>query len=370
MRGVSRRDVLIGGIGAAALVGAGGAGYELVQDGTLPGKYQLDRLLGACGGDPGVPDVAAGPVTTTSFYSRYRSRTVAMVVMRPPGARGSLPAAIVLHGMGGDAQSAVSLGYPRFLAAAVAGGAAPFAAVSVDGGGSTYWHRRADGDDPLGMIVNEVLPRLRLAGYTISKIALIGWSMGGYGALLLASDLGPGRVRAVAASSPAVFGSYAAAAGANSGSFDSAADFAANDIASAGRLATLRRIPVRIDCGSNDPFSPEDTALRERLGHPPGAISAGCHDQAFWRRSLPAELAFVSRHLALAVVAVRDDQRAGRRCRGSAGSGTAPCRPYRPSALRTWVARSSSGTCTVFPVSRSVSSALPLARPRLPIVIR
>jgi hypothetical protein len=257
MPGVSRRGLLIGGIGAAVAMAAGGTGYELVQDGTLPGKYQLDRLLGACGSDPGVPDVAAGPVTATSFYSRYRRRTVEMVLMRPPGARGSLPAVIVLHGMGGDARSAVSLGYPEFLAAAVGAGAAPFAAVSVDGGGSVYWHQRADGDDPLGMIVNEVLPRLRRAGYRVAKIGVTGWSMGGYGALLLASDLGPGRV------------------------------------------ATLRRIPVRIDCGSSDPFSAEDTALRERLGDPPGAISGGCHDQAFWRRNLPAELAFVSRHLPL-----------------------------------------------------------------------
>lgn len=297
MRGVSRRGLLIGGIGAGVAVAAGGTGYELVQDGTLPGKYQLDRLLGACGSDPGVPSAAAGPVVATSFYSRYRKRSVQMVVMRPPGAHVSLPVAIVLHGAGGDAQSAVSLGYPRYLAAAVAGGVPPFTAVSVDGG-STYWHRRADGDDPPGMIVNEVLPRLRRAGYPVAKIGAIGWSMGGYGALLLASSLGPGRMAAAAASSPAVFGSYAAAIGADPGSFDSAADFAANDVQSPGRLATLRRIPVRIDCGSTDPFAPQDTALRDELGDPPGAISGGCHDQAFWRRSLPAELAFLGLRLA------------------------------------------------------------------------
>lgn len=299
MHGVSRRVLLAGGIGATALAVLGGTGYELVQDGTLPGKYQLDRLLGACGSDPGVPDVAIGTVSATTFYSRYRRRTVRMIAMRPPRARGSLPVAIVLHGMGDDAQSAVSLGYPQYLAAAVDSGVRPFAAVSVDGGGSVYWHRRADGDDPLGMIVNEVLPRLRRAGYRVARIAVIGWSMGGYGALLLASSLGPDRVAAVAASSPAVFPSYTAANSANGGAFDSPADFAANDIASGSRLATLRRIPVRIDCGSSDPFGPQDTLLRGELGNPAGAISSGCHDQAFWRRSLPAELAFLGEHLPL-----------------------------------------------------------------------
>ncbi|HZR49557.1 MAG TPA: twin-arginine translocation signal domain-containing protein [Streptosporangiaceae bacterium] len=38
MRGISRRGLLTGGIGAAAAAAAGRAGYELVQDGTLPGK--------------------------------------------------------------------------------------------------------------------------------------------------------------------------------------------------------------------------------------------------------------------------------------------------------------------------------------------
>lgn len=42
MREISRRGVLTAGIGAAAVaVAAGGTGYELMQDGTLPGEYRL-----------------------------------------------------------------------------------------------------------------------------------------------------------------------------------------------------------------------------------------------------------------------------------------------------------------------------------------
>jgi hypothetical protein len=63
-RGLARRKILFG---AAVVAAAGGSGYELVQNGTLPGKYQLDKILGACGGDPGVPTVEAGPVSTMRF---------------------------------------------------------------------------------------------------------------------------------------------------------------------------------------------------------------------------------------------------------------------------------------------------------------
>lgn len=199
----------------------------------------------------------------------------------------------MLHGAGADARAAVSFGYPQYLAAAVKAGLAPFAAVSVDGS-STYWHRRADGDDPLGMIVHEILPRLSRCRYDIKKIGLIGWSMGGYGALLLASTLGPSRVAAVAASSPAVFGSYAAAV---PGAFDGPTDFAANDVASPARLGVLRQLPVRIDCGTDDPFAPRASSLRRELGNPPGAISGGCHDEGTMRRALPAELAFLGQRL-------------------------------------------------------------------------
>jgi hypothetical protein len=38
--------------------------------------------------------------------------------------------------------------------------------------------------------------------------------------------------------------------------------------------------------------------FRTELGNPPGAIDAGCHDYAYWRRHVPAALAFTGAHLA------------------------------------------------------------------------
>ena len=207
---------------------------------------------------------------------------------------------IVLHGAGGNARSAVKLGLPAFLAQAVTqSGVPPSVLVSVDGGYSSYWHRRAGGDDPLAMIVYEVLPRLAARGHRVGKVGIFGWSMGGYGALLLAQRLGaattgPG-VAAVVASSPALFATYQSAREANRQAFDSPADFAANDVTRG--LATLRRLPVLVDCGEDDPFAAQDSLLRANLGDPPGGMAPGCHDSAFWHRRLPAQLAFLGAHL-------------------------------------------------------------------------
>jgi hypothetical protein len=68
-------------------------------------------------------------------------------------------------------------------------------------------------------------------------------------------------------------------------------------------LAALRRVPTWIACGADDPFQPETSQLTSRLmamtGRPvPGGISAGCHDDAFWARTMPAALRFVGTHLA------------------------------------------------------------------------
>jgi hypothetical protein len=88
--------------------------------------------------------------------------------------------------------------------------------------------------------------------------ALIGWSMGGYGALL-AAETEPHLFRAVACSGPAVWTSYAAMMLGPRDAFDSAEDFAQHGvIAHADRL---RGLGVRIDCGRHDPFYP--------LRHPP-----------------------------------------------------------------------------------------------------
>jgi S-formylglutathione hydrolase FrmB len=178
-----------------------------------------------------------------------------------------------------------------------------FAVICVDGGG-TYWHKRADGDDPIGMILHEVLPRAAAAGLATRRIGIAGESMGGYGALLLAERLSgsgvvPG-VAAVAAMSPAIFATYAEAHAANTRAFDSQADFASNDVFA--RISALTDVPTWVACGLDDPFQPEAARFSSQLAaltrHPvPGGMIGGCHDDAFWERNFPAALSFIAAHL-------------------------------------------------------------------------
>jgi S-formylglutathione hydrolase FrmB len=313
---VSRRALLLSGAGvlAAACVGA----YELVQEGTLPGKYFLARIDGACGS---APPALAGPPPgrrVARFYSTYRRREVETVTLIPSvtsSLRG-LGTVIALHGAGGSAAEMAEMVAPAMTAARVTG----IAVICVDGG-DTYWHARADGDDPTGMIVYEVLPRAAAAGLATHRIGLTGLSMGGYGALLLAEQLtapplysyaGIGvapatptgsvpAVGAVAALSPAIFASYADAEAASQSAFDSQADFARNDVFAG--LEALRHVPTWIACGADDPFQPETSQLLTRLSALTGRATApgilpGCHDDAFWGRNLPGALSFIAAHLA------------------------------------------------------------------------
>ncbi len=296
---IGRRQLLIGGASSAALAVVGGAGgYGLVEDGVLPGKLRLDRMLGACGTRPPIPKVTPGAVVSGSFRSAARrGDEVGWSVAYPPGAdpHAPLDVCVALHGRGGDHRFPFDfLPVQYVLADAVDRGATrPFAIAAVDGGSATNWHRRADGDDPEAMVTQELLPLLERRGLRTDRIGLWGWSLGGYGALLLASRLGPSRVAAVAASSPAIWRRYADV---EAGTFDDAADFARNDLF--GRIGALDAVPLRIDCGTDDPFASAVRTFRRRLTvAPAGGLTSGCHDGAFWSRAAPAELAFLGAHL-------------------------------------------------------------------------
>ena len=291
---LSRRSVLFGGIGVAAAACAGG--YELVQAGTLPGKYALDRLLGACGS---APPPFAGPLPSlhsVSFHSAYRHQKVQMIMVIPAGVRpDGLSVVVALHGSGSNAASMAAQVRPALARS----GVRHVTVICVDGG-ETYWHKRADGDDPAGMIVHEVLPRAAATGLRTSRLAITGQSMGGYGALLLGEQLRRPMVAAVAALSPAIYASYGDARAANPRAFDSAADFARNDVFT--EVAALRNVPTWVACGTDDPFEPEAAKfcaeLAAKKAHEvPGGFLLGCHDDAFWLRNMPAALQFIGAHL-------------------------------------------------------------------------
>jgi enterochelin esterase-like enzyme len=213
-------------------------------------------------------------------------------VIQPPGARPGLPVVVALHALGQDHTSLVSptFGLDRYLAAAVAAGVPPFAIAAADGG-TSYWHPRPSGEDAGAMVVDELLPLLRRRGLDTARIGLLGWSMGGYGALRLAGLLGPDRVGAVVACSPAI---WQDPDDASSDGFDDAEEYERYSVV--GRQDDLDGIPVRIDCGTGDPFYrdvqdyvddfPDDADVTS-------SFEPGAHDRGYWRRMLPPELAFL-----------------------------------------------------------------------------
>jgi pimeloyl-ACP methyl ester carboxylesterase len=203
---------------------------------------------------------------------------------------------VVLHGHGDDDRAALRLGLDRFLADAVRRGVPPFV-LAAPSGGDGYWHARTSGDDAGAMVVEEFLPLLAARGLacgTRDRVALLGWSMGGYGALLLAERLGAARVAGAGAMSPAL---WRHAADAVSGAFDDAADFAAHDVF-AGR-DRLQQIPVRLDCGRGDPFLDADRAFAAGLRPAAqGDFGTGGHTDGYWRRMAPGQLATLGTALA------------------------------------------------------------------------
>jgi enterochelin esterase-like enzyme len=278
--------LLIGGaVGTGAVVASGIA----VERDLLPGRVWAHEHLGLNGPDGRVPDVEPGRTRSGTLRSpAVPGREVGWSVVLPPDATGPLPVVVALHPLGGDHTWAIDLGIDRFLAAAVADGVPPFSVVTVDGG-TGYWHPH-DGEDAGAMVVDDLLPAVApAADLDLDRLALLGWSMGGYGALRLAPLFGSGRVRAVAAASPAI---WREADEASPDGFDDEAEY--EEYSAFGHQEDLEAIDVRIDCGDGDPFRYD---VEDYVEGSDGAIDAffeaGGHDRGYWRRVLPDQLRFL-----------------------------------------------------------------------------
>jgi S-formylglutathione hydrolase FrmB len=267
---LSRRAVLAGGLGAAGAAAAGWFGVEAAT------RESVGRHV-------------SGAFESSAMNGRRTGWTIAY----PPGHHANLRVLVALHGRTGNHRDALggSLHLDRYLARAVRNGATPFAVASVDGGDHSYWHPRRD-SDAAAMVVDEFLPLLGRHGLDVSRIGLLGWSMGGYGALYLATVLRR-RVAVAVAESPAMWHQAGQSA---DGAFDDAADFDNHSIWP--RLNRLAGIALRIDCGTSDGFAPVTRDLRAALTPTPaGGLEPGGHDAAYWRGRAPAQLAFVAEHL-------------------------------------------------------------------------
>jgi len=245
-----RRRSLLAGTGAAAGVVALGGWYR--------------RRTPA---EPVIPDAPLGDERLERRDSAARGRTVDFYTAVPAGHGDGhgLPVLLVLHGGSTTAADFPRFGLGRFATDSARRGNAPFVIAGATGDRLAW--RPGGPDDPQRMVHEEIPAWCAERGFDTSRIAACGWSMGGYGALLLAQTF-PGFVRAVAAFSPAV----------NPG----------DDIFA--RADALRGLPVGLWCGTDDGLLAGVKALEDALPQPKaaGSYAEGRHNFGYWSTCLPA----------------------------------------------------------------------------------
>ncbi|GHJ50003.1 esterase [Catellatospora sp. TT07R-123] len=256
-----RRALLLGGAAAGAAV-AGLGVWRAFADTPDDDGFEL------------IPAVPLGDERVEQRDSATRGRQVDFYTAVPEGhgdGRG-LPVCLVLHGASATAADFPRFGFGRFLTDAVRRGVPPFVLAGATGG-RLRWEP-SGADDPGRMAAEELPAWCGQRGFDVGRIALWGWSMGGYGVLRLAERF-PGAHRAVAAFSPAVARGDAVFAGA----------------------AGLAGTPVSLWCGRQDGFY---DAVRELEGRIPGAKAAyaeGGHTRRYWNTITPAAFDFLGRTL-------------------------------------------------------------------------
>ena len=269
-RYISRRALLGGSIGAVVGVTVAGAAVWPF----LPGRIKALVLPDP---NPYIPDAAEGKVTLETVYSQERGADVDLFTAVPHGYGDGegLPVVIVLHGATATPAVYQEFGLPRFLTAAVEGGAEPFVLAGA-AGGLLRWEPQPSGDNPQAMVLNEMPDWLNERGFDGDRRAVWGWSMGGYGALRLA-EVAPGWGRATAAFSPAI------------GPGD--AVFADMD--------ALTGQPLGLWCGTDDPLYDGVHEFATTLPEPPeiASFSEGGHTRVFWNDQTIEALTFLGSYL-------------------------------------------------------------------------
>jgi S-formylglutathione hydrolase FrmB len=281
----SRRDVLLGAVGLG-LAAAGCAAKPSDAPVRTARSSSASGTLSAASAT-----AAPKPVTIERVRSMARRTEVELVVIRPEGADPDLPVCLALHGRGETARTFVDLGLPEMLTSVVDyQGSSPFAVVAVDGGDS-YWVARDPEDDPQLMLSDDVPKWLGERGLATNPFAVLGISMGGYGALNYARN--PNKP-AVAVISPALFLSWPEAA--DREVFANEQRWRATDPLQ--NVPAYVGVPVGVWCGESDPFVDGARELVEQFRPARAEIEPGDHDEVYWRNVLPEALKFVGERLA------------------------------------------------------------------------
>ncbi|HVK22892.1 MAG TPA: alpha/beta hydrolase-fold protein [Actinokineospora sp.] len=287
-RSPSRRAVLTAAAaGLTSAAGLGVFGYWLLHKEIPAAPADVGAALTT---SPSAPKPVE-PVVTQQVQSAARGSSVELIVIRPDGVdQADLPVCLALHGRGASAQMYVELGVPEMLTAVVAAGGPPFAVVAVDGGDS-YWVAADPADDPQRMLAEEIPGWLTAAGLRPKPAAVMGISMGAYGALNYART-NPG-LGAVVAISPALFASWNDAKARSV--FSGRPQW--EDTEPLRHTENLKSDTLAVWCGSADPFAPVARQLIAKVKPTTAVIGPGGHDAPYWRKVLPDVLGFVGSHV-------------------------------------------------------------------------
>ncbi|MCP2272811.1 alpha/beta hydrolase [Actinokineospora diospyrosa] len=287
MSGLSRRQVIAASVGGVATtVGLG-----------LFGAWALRRDETPAASDARTPiPTEMGPTTTTrppkllevrTVKSTARNRDVEVVAFRPDGvAPGTLPVCLALHGRGARARVFTELGVGGQLSAAAA-----YAVVAVDGGDS-YWVGNSAKDDPVAMLTDELPGWLADLGLNPRPFAVLGVSMGAYGALNYVREH-PDAVRAAAVISPALFTSWGDARARNV--FTGRAQWEQTE--PLRHIDALGGAKLGVWCGTADPLLPSANRLIDTARPAVARTAPGGHDADYWTAVVPEALSFIGSHI-------------------------------------------------------------------------
>jgi pimeloyl-ACP methyl ester carboxylesterase len=275
---ISRRHLLVSG-GCAAAAAALGVGAADAFD-----HSRFERGLHRVGlaSSPGIHLPSSGAIEHNgTFRSPYMNGPVNWTVSRPAGAQPLQGTIFCLHGKGTNQRFAFDAVHVPDAAAYLG---LRLAVAGVDGGADSYWHPRQNGTNALAMLLEEFVPMVRSMVGELPQ-AVMGWSMGGYGALL-AAERARDHFVAVAPASPAVWLTPGATA---PGAFDSPADFYANNVFN--DLSTLSGMAIAVACGTSDPFYATTRDLVAHMGYPhTDLFGFGFHDATYWASVAPHQL--------------------------------------------------------------------------------
>jgi S-formylglutathione hydrolase FrmB len=242
----------------------------------------LVLALAGCGG---------GANEHFTVESRLVGRSLEQAVFVPSGDTRGRPLLVLLHGRSSSPDSMAKKSITDAIGKL--GSRAPVV-VFANGGDHSYYHDRADGRWG-SYILDEVIPAaVRKYGLDGRRVAIGGFSMGGFGALDLARFR---RFCAVGGHSAAM---WKTGGETPQGAFDHAEDFEQNDLI---ELATANPrlygdAKVWIDIGTQDPFRSANEELARRLSGERFVLWKGDHDFSHFERDAGRVMKFYADALA------------------------------------------------------------------------